>query len=48
MNAEEGREQHQASAGKSCDPLDEIMISSLVSKVKTGADFRAKREPLLD
>jgi hypothetical protein len=46
INAQEGREQHQASAGKSCDPLDAIMISPLVSKVNPShlADFAALRD----
>ena len=35
-------------AGKTAIRSTKIMISSLVSKVKTGADFRAKREPILD
>ena len=46
MRKQEGRKQRQASAGKSCDLLDEIMISPLVSKVNPShlADFAALRD----
>ena len=46
MNAQEWREQRQASAGNSCDLLDGIIISPLVSKVNPShlADFAALRD----
>jgi hypothetical protein len=43
MNAEKGREQTSSLREESCDPLDEIIISPLMSKVNPShrADFAA-------